>query len=68
MTGAMDLAEWRTRAARWPGTISGALRGSRSGLFVLALLVGAGAGLGAAAFRDLIVGVTWLATGHATFG
>ncbi|HUO69902.1 MAG TPA: chloride channel protein [Solirubrobacteraceae bacterium] len=34
----------------------------------MALLVGAGAGLGAAAFRWLIFAVTWLTTGHQQFG
>ena len=50
-----------TRAVAW-------LRAGRSGLFLLALLVGAGAGLGAVAFRYLINFVTWLATGHSEFG
>ena len=67
MTSAV-IAWWRARAARWPGTVGGALRDSRGGLLALALLVGAGAGLGAVAFRYLIVGFTWLATGHAAFG
>ena len=62
------IAGWRTRVARWPGTVGGALLDSRGGLFALALLTGAGAGLGAVAFRYLIVGFTWLATGHAAFG
>jgi chloride channel protein, CIC family len=52
---------WRGRAGAW-------LRDSRSGLFVLALLVGVGAGLGAVVFRYLISAFTWLATGHAAFG
>jgi CIC family chloride channel protein len=50
---------------RWAG---GWLRGSRPGLFVLALAAGAGSGLGAVAFRYLISVFTWLATGHAAFG
>jgi CIC family chloride channel protein len=37
-------------------------------MFLLALLVGAGAGLGAVAFRYLIYFFTWLATGHDEFG
>jgi CIC family chloride channel protein len=37
-------------------------------MFLLALLVGAGAGLGAVAFRYLIYFFTWLATGHSQFG
>ena len=46
----------------------GWLRGSRGGLLAVALVVGAGSGLGAVAFRDLIYFFTWLATGHAQFG
>jgi CIC family chloride channel protein len=52
---------WAGRAAAW-------LRARRGGLFVLALVIGAGAGLGAVAFRYLISGFTWLATGHGEFG
>jgi hypothetical protein len=37
-------------------------------MIAVALLVGAGAGLGAVAFRYLVYGVTWLATGHTQFG
>src|SRR6202007_2806838 len=44
------------------------LRAGRSGMFLLALLVGAGAGLGAVVFRYLIYFFTWLATGHSQFG
>jgi CIC family chloride channel protein len=56
-------------AARpWIGRAGGWLRGSRSGLFVMALLVGVGSGLGAVVFRYLIYGFTWLATGHVAFG
>jgi CIC family chloride channel protein len=44
------------------------LRESRAGLFVIALLVGVGSGLGAVVFRYLISFCTWLATGHAQFG
>ena len=54
----MDLRGW---AGSW-------LRGSRPGLFILALLVGIGSGLGAVAFRYLINAFTWVATGHAAFG
>jgi CIC family chloride channel protein len=54
--------------ARWAGRVSGWLRGSRGGLFAIALVVGGGSGLGAVAFRDLIYFFTWLATGHAQFG
>ncbi|HEY2697467.1 MAG TPA: chloride channel protein, partial [Pseudonocardiaceae bacterium] len=44
------------------------LRGSRFGLFAIALLVGLGAGFGAIGFRYLIYGFTWLATGQNQFG
>jgi len=51
-----------TRAASsWLGS-------NRLGLVVMALVVGAGAGLGAAGFRELIFFVTWLTTGHTQFG
>jgi CIC family chloride channel protein len=50
-----------TRAAAW-------LRAGRGGMFLLALVVGAGAGLGAVVFRYLIYFFTWLATGHSQFG
>ena len=49
-------------------TAAGWLRAGRGGMFLLALVIGAGAGLGAVAFRYLISFVTWLATGHAEFG
>jgi len=51
----------RERAIGW-------LRAGRGGLFLLALLVGAGAGLGAVAFRYLVYFFTWLPTGHSEFG
>ncbi len=51
----------RARIASW-------LRGSRWGLFVLAMVIGVGAGFGAVAFRYLVTGVTWLATGRGEFG
>ena len=47
---------------------AGWLRGSRAGLFIVALLIGAGSGLGAVVFRYLIYFFTWLATGHSQFG
>src|ERR1700733_9620483 len=50
-----------TRAAAW-------LRAGRGGMFVLALVVGAGSGLGAVAFRYLVYFFTWLATGQDEFG
>src|SRR3984885_10094585 len=49
------------RAAAW-------LRAGRGGMFLLALLVGTGAGLGAVAFRYLVYFFTWLATGRDEFG
>lgn len=49
-------------------SVAGWLRANRLGLFVVAIVVGIGAGLGAAAFRYLIYGFTWLATGHNEFG
>jgi len=52
---------WADRAAAW-------LRAGRGGMFLLALLVGAGAGLGAVVFRYLIYFITWAATGHVQFG
>ena len=55
-------------AVPWAGRASGWLRASRAGLFAVALVVGAGSGLGAVAFRYLIYFFTWLATGHAQFG
>ena len=44
------------------------IRGSPFGLSGVALVVGAGAGLGAVGFRWLIFSFTWLATGHEQFG
>src|ERR1700761_3399770 len=52
---------WGTRTGTW-------LRSGRGGLFLLALLIGAGAGLSAVGFRYLIYFFTWLATGHDQFG
>jgi CIC family chloride channel protein len=37
-------------------------------LFLMALLVGVGSGLGAVVFRYLVYFFTWLATGHSQFG
>jgi len=47
---------------------AGWLRAGRGGLFLLALLVGVGSGLGAVVFRELIYLVTWAVTGHEEFG
>ena len=49
-------------------TASAWLGGNRLGLVVMALVVGAGAGLGAAVFREMVFGATWLVTGHDQFG
>jgi chloride channel protein, CIC family len=50
------------------GRLVGWLRGSRAGLFPVAVIVGLGSGLGAVVFRYLIYFFTWLATGHSQFG
>jgi chloride channel protein, CIC family len=55
-------------AQRWTARLAGWLRASRFGLFVIAVLTGVGAGLGAVVFRYLIYFFTWLFTGHAQFG
>jgi CIC family chloride channel protein len=63
-TGTAGASEDRIvgrRASDW-------LAESKLGLVVMALLVGAGAGLAAAGFRDLIYLVTWLFTGRRTYG
>ncbi len=44
------------------------LGSNRMGLVVMALVVGAGAGFGAAGFRELVFFCTWVATGHTQFG
>jgi chloride channel protein, CIC family len=44
------------------------LAASRLGLVVMALVVGAGSGLAAAGFRELIYFITWIFTGRQTFG
>ncbi len=46
----------------------GWLAATKLGLVVMALLVGAVAGLAAAGFRDLIYLITWLFTGRQTYG
>jgi chloride channel protein, CIC family len=57
-----------SEAMTWPRRAGDWLRETRGGLFVAALAVGAGAGLGAVAFRYLIYLFTWLVTGHDQFG
>jgi CIC family chloride channel protein len=64
MTAGTRSAALPSRTAR----LTGWLRGSRAGLFPIAVLVGAGSGLGAVVFRYLIFFFTWLATGHGQFG
>jgi CIC family chloride channel protein len=54
--------------SRAVGRVAGWSRANRLGLFCVAIVVGVGAGLGAVAFRYLIFGFTWLATGHTEFG
>ena len=66
MTGGLPAAA--PPALRRAGRASGWLRGSRAGLLAIALVVGAGSGLGAVGFRSLIYLFTWLATGHVLFG
>jgi CIC family chloride channel protein len=48
--------------------VSAWLAEAKLGLLAMAMIVGVGAGLGAAGFRDLIYLVTWLFTGRRTFG
>jgi chloride channel protein, CIC family len=63
------MADLTAPATGSPAALAAAwLRAGRGGMFVLALLVGAGAGLGAVAFRYLVYFFTWLATGHSQFG
>jgi CIC family chloride channel protein len=65
MTTTAGRESWITSAT---DRIAGGLRGSRFGLFGIALVVGVGSGLGAVVFRYLIEAITWLATGKAQFG
>ena len=44
------------------------LAGSKLGLIVMALVVGVGGGFAAAGFRALVYLMTWVFTGHRTFG
>ena len=57
-----------SRVTRITDRIAGSLRGSRAGLFVIAIAVGVGAGLGAVVFRYLISFFTWVFTGQTEFG
>lgn len=63
-----DPARARKPATGSLGQIASWLRANRLGLFCVAIVVGVGAGLGAVAFRYLVFGFTWLATGHDEFG
>jgi CIC family chloride channel protein len=51
-------------ASSWRERLQRSVAGGQRGLMALALLVGAGAGLGAVAFRYMILGFTYLFTGH----
>ena len=68
MTGHRTGMQAPSTPVAWLGRAGGWLRASRGGLLVMALVVGVGSGLGAVAFRYLIYGFTWLATGHGEFG
>ncbi len=67
----MPVADPVPRRRPWSdtvGRVAGWLRAAHLGLFCVAIVVGVGAGLGAVAFRYLIYGFTWLATGRDEFG
>jgi len=51
-------------ASSWRERLQRSVVGGQRGLIALALLVGAGAGLGAIAFRYMILGFTYLFSGH----
>jgi CIC family chloride channel protein len=48
----------------WPERLLRSTAGGQRGLMALAMLVGAGAGLGAIAFRYMILGFTYVFSGH----
>ncbi len=58
----------RAQAQPWTARAAGWLRATRFGLFLIAVLVGVGSGLGAVVFRYLIYLFTWFFTGHTEFG
>jgi CIC family chloride channel protein len=58
---------WWHRPARAGRVLHRWLVDTRPGLVGLALIIGVGAGLGAVAFRYLIIGITWLVTGRQDF-
>src|SRR5579875_3126 len=68
MTGSAVTGRPSRPGASWTGRAAGWLRAGRGGLFTLAVIVGAGSGMGAVVFRYLIYLFTWLATGHGQFG
>jgi CIC family chloride channel protein len=68
MTGTTTTGAPPRPGTSWTGRAVGWLRAGRGGLLTLALIVGAGSGMGAVVFRYLIYLFTWLATGHAQFG
>jgi len=68
MTGTMTTGTPPRPGISWAGRVTAWLRAGRGGMFLLAVLVGAGSGLGAVVFRYLISFFTWAATGHGQFG
>ena len=56
------------RISRAAGGAAVRIATTQLGLVVMALVVGCGAGLAAVAFRELIFGLTWVATGYRQFG
>ena len=56
------------RPEKWPDRMRQSIARGSWGLVALALLVGAGAGVGAIVFREMIRGVTYLFTGHLQYG
>jgi chloride channel protein, CIC family len=61
-------APGRAQPQPWTARLAGWLRATRFGLFLIAVLVGVGSGLGAVVFRYLIGFFTWVFTGHTQFG
>ena len=57
-----------TSSLRGVERVSAWLAASKLGLIVMSLVVGTGAGFGAAGFRELIFLFTWIFTGHTSFG
>lgn len=64
----LNTAAGRSRVALATDRLAAGVRGTRFGLFGLAVLVGIGSGLGAVVFRYLVSFFTWLATGQTEFG